>query len=295
MAAQFPPAPRTRAATARQRDPAVGERREKLGKICLLTPSAKSGRVGPAMNGSKNQFSFTRAAPNRRGRQKPNSYQLKQGFVRLLLVTSLVPLVGCAVCKITKFEVKPPVVCAGEPVTISWETVSDPVEVDITTDPQVDPPLGKVDARGEAVRHVKQTTTFTLVMKCAPTSLTNQQVVTVVPPAGLDVTLGAPGRCPGPVWQVAPGPTDYSGSLVVNTVWNNSDPPRNIVVTHENKTIPIPPGQTVPFFAGTHLDGLWILRPDPLMPDELAACPPGVTADNPQLPILQISVNAKCP
>jgi hypothetical protein len=45
-AAQFPPAPPARAATVRQRDPEAGERREKLGKICLLTPSARSGRMG---------------------------------------------------------------------------------------------------------------------------------------------------------------------------------------------------------------------------------------------------------
>src|ERR1035441_6291387 len=46
-AAEFPPAPPARAATARQRDPEVGEHREKLGKLCLLTPSARAGRMGP--------------------------------------------------------------------------------------------------------------------------------------------------------------------------------------------------------------------------------------------------------
>ena len=39
--------PPARAATARQRDPEVGEHREKLGKLCLLTPSARAGRMGP--------------------------------------------------------------------------------------------------------------------------------------------------------------------------------------------------------------------------------------------------------
>ena len=33
--------------TARQRDPEVGEHREKLGKLCPLTPSARAGRMGP--------------------------------------------------------------------------------------------------------------------------------------------------------------------------------------------------------------------------------------------------------
>jgi len=46
-AAQFPPAPPTSAAKARQRDPVVGEHREKLGKTCLLTPSARPGKMGP--------------------------------------------------------------------------------------------------------------------------------------------------------------------------------------------------------------------------------------------------------
>ena len=36
-----------RAATARQGDPVVGEHREKLGKTCLLTPSARPGKMGP--------------------------------------------------------------------------------------------------------------------------------------------------------------------------------------------------------------------------------------------------------
>ena len=36
-----------RAANASQRAPGVGEHREKLGKLRLLTPSARVGRMGP--------------------------------------------------------------------------------------------------------------------------------------------------------------------------------------------------------------------------------------------------------
>jgi hypothetical protein len=46
-AAQFPPASPASRAKARQCDPAVGENREKLGKTCLLTPSARLGKIGP--------------------------------------------------------------------------------------------------------------------------------------------------------------------------------------------------------------------------------------------------------
>jgi len=46
-AAQFPPASPASRAKARHCDPAVGENREKLGKTCLLTPSARPGKMGP--------------------------------------------------------------------------------------------------------------------------------------------------------------------------------------------------------------------------------------------------------
>jgi hypothetical protein len=55
----------------------LGQHRQKLGKHCgkncLLTPSARSGKVwqdGGAMNEREKQFSFTRAALSTGGRAK---------------------------------------------------------------------------------------------------------------------------------------------------------------------------------------------------------------------------------
>jgi hypothetical protein len=47
---------------------ATGQNRQKLGNNSLLTPSARSGLMGLAMNASEKQFSFTRAALSTGGR-----------------------------------------------------------------------------------------------------------------------------------------------------------------------------------------------------------------------------------
>jgi hypothetical protein len=64
---------------------AMGQNRQKLGNNYgnnyLLTPSARSGRMGPAMNESEKQFSFTRVALSTCGRarnQIPISHQQKE-------------------------------------------------------------------------------------------------------------------------------------------------------------------------------------------------------------------------
>ena len=53
---------------------AMGQNRQKLGNNYgnnyLLTPSARSGRMGPAMNEREKQFSFTRVVLSTSGRAK---------------------------------------------------------------------------------------------------------------------------------------------------------------------------------------------------------------------------------
>ena len=69
-AAQLPPAPLARAATARQRAPEVGEHREKLGNTRPVDAVRQGWENGAAMNEREKQFSFTRAAPSTSGRPK---------------------------------------------------------------------------------------------------------------------------------------------------------------------------------------------------------------------------------
>ena len=64
--------------TARQRDPDVGEHREKLGKTCLcqdlpVDALRQVWQYGAAMIESEQQFSFTRAASSASGCAKSNS------------------------------------------------------------------------------------------------------------------------------------------------------------------------------------------------------------------------------
>jgi hypothetical protein len=64
----------------------MGQNLQKTGKTCLLTPSARSGKMGGAMNEREKQFSFTRAAPSTSGRAKKQiliSISAAQRFYRL--------------------------------------------------------------------------------------------------------------------------------------------------------------------------------------------------------------------
>lgn len=212
-------------------------------------------------------------------------------------VVGLVAVLSLTACHadIHKFEVLPLQCCSGEEVTIAWESEGDANT--LSSFPAVSPPLGSVGKEGTEKRTVTETTEFKLDSKSGNHSDQEKLTVAVVPPGGMDFTLGTFGKCVGGVaeWRVVNSPSEWSGSLKVNIVTNNSG--KEIVVSHDGVSQTLDSAgsaASTAAFAGKLVSGDWFMAPLLVAP---SGCPlPGAleSEDPPSLGTLSIVVNAVC-
>lgn len=221
-------------------------------------------------------------------------------FSALLLVAMMA---GCAGPRVVEFKVRPNHACGGDRVNIVWNTVGGTTT--LSSNPNVDPPLGEVANEGSDSRDVNQTTTFTVTVARGGNSDNDDETVEVVPPGGADFRMGTIGECVEgvPTWTVVTPPNEWSDRLTVNTVMNTSGVA--ITIVHGNTQVVLGPGGDTALFGGQPVSGDWILsrvvlpldNPCPIPDGQGGTIEPGLRPDGsprPPLGALSISVNVVC-
>lgn len=225
-----------------------------------------------------------------------------RGLDTFSLLLVIVMIVGCAAPKVVEFKVRPNHVCGGDRVNIFWTTAGGTTT--LSSNPDVDPPLGEVANEGSDDRDVDQTTTFTVTVTRGGNSDNDDETVEVVPPGGADFRFGTTGECVDgtPKWAVVIPPNEWSDRLTVNTVRNTSGVA--IDVTHGNVVVSLGPNGETSIFEGP-VSGDWFLRrvvsaldnPCPIPDGHGGTIEPGPRPDGsprPPLGSLSISINAVC-
>ena len=173
---------------------------------------------------------------------------------------------GCA--KITTFEALPRYACAGEEVVLTWQIVGD---AELTVEPQT--PLDKQD--GKAVIRPRANTRVVLVAdRWFDSSKPAVQEITVTLADAKLVTapVGDDGTCENGVLRVPVKVSQFSENVKVARVSSASDDRHSYVVEHAGRSGSVSPAAASEAFAGTQLNGDWVLAAT-LLPSEQCQTP----------------------
>ncbi len=200
--------------------------------------------------------------------------------MRLAVAMLAIAPIACA--KIERFEALPRYACAGEAVTLSWKIKGD---AELSIDP--DTPVEK--AAGNRVIHPTANTRITLVAnRFFHSSKPSIQEITVKQADSKLVTaaVGDEGTCADNVLRMPVKVSQFSDNVLVARVSAAADDGHTYAVEHEGHAGTVSPQAQSDAFAGTHINGDWVLA---------ATLLPGEQCGTPTLPRnLVVQVTTQC-
>jgi hypothetical protein len=210
----------------------------------------------------------------------------------ILCLGCLCPTLHLRCPEISKFAVTSQNVCAGHPVTLSWEAKGCTT---LTATPSADC-VGRVASAGSRRCTLRETTTFALVARRGGAPGFSKQEVRVMPTSGTDsVAIAGKTECGGwGVVGVADLPAEeWDQGVEVETV--TSDGSREISVIHGGRRAILDATHpTSAVLSGAKLSGRWVLG-SPLVSGE--TCDPRAAASGAgRLPpdILMLTIQSRC-